>query len=406
MAIEVRNVQDAEVADWVDSMSRGFLMQTPEGEAAYRRPGMDLERTWGAFEGGQVVGTLRSFPTPFTVPGPAELPAAALTNVTVASTHRRRGILSEMIGRDLRAAAERGEPVGILIASEYPIYGRFGYGAAADGASYSVDRAHVSFRSPPVGTVELVDPARLRKEAPSIYDRFRASQPGSIERTDRWWDRTLQQVEVPGSQPWNGYQAIYVSPDGQAEGYLRYFANQEWDQMRPKATLTVDELVAVTPDAYARLWRYCCEVDLVSRITAGNRSVSEPLPWLLHNGRAVRQTGRWDFLWVRMLDVPAALSARGYSSEGGVVIDIVDDLDFASGRYALEVGPDGATCTRTDRDADLTMSVGALGSVYLGGVTVSTLAAAGQVSEHGPGALARADALFQSSVTPWCATWF
>jgi predicted acetyltransferase len=194
--------------------------------------------------------------------------------------------------------------------------------------------------------------------------------------------------------------------DGQPEGYLRYKANREWDDMRPTALLTVEELVATTPAAYHRLWEYCCNVDWVTRVESADRSVDEALSWLVIDGRHVRQKARFDFVWVRLLDIPAALSGRGYVTEGAVTIEVVDPLGLSGGRYRLEAGPDGATCTRSDAPADLTLSVSTLGSVYLGGFSLRTLAWAGLVDEHRAGALATADALFRSPVTPWCSTWF
>jgi predicted acetyltransferase len=406
MTIEVRTINDSEVEGWVNSMHTGFLMHTADGEADYRRGDMDLDRTWAAVDQGQIVGTLRSVPTTLTVPGPGGIKAAALTNVTVAPTHRRRGSLTRMITNDLTASAGRGEAVGILIASEYPIYGRFGYGPAAEGAGYTVDASQASFRRPGVGTVGLVDLATLRKEAPPLYEQFRMSRPGSIERSDRWWDRTLQQVLVPGADPQKGYQAIFRSDDGQPEGYVRYSAKEEWDQMRPKGLLTVHELVATSPAAYQRLWRYCCEIDLVTSVEASDRCVDEPLMWLLNDARTVRQTARFDFLWLRVLDVCAALASRRYSASGRVIIDVIDPMGLAAGRYALDGGPAGAVCTRTDEPAELGLPVDALGAIFLGGVSVRILAAAGRVDEHSSGALATADAMFRSGVTPWCSTWF
>ncbi len=387
-------------------MATGFLSHPADGEGEYRLGDMDLSRTWAAFDGATVVGTLRSFATPLTVPGPAEVPSAALTNVTVAPTHRRRGLLTRMITGDLRASAERGEPVGILIASEYPIYGQFGYGAAVDAATYTVDTRTARFRRPGTGSVELVDLATLRLVAPPVYERVRAAQPGAIGRDAWWWDRTLHQVEVPGTTPVKGYQAIYRAPDGEIEGYVRYTATQEWDHMRPKGTVSVIELVTATPDACLRLWRYCCEVDLTTRVQAGDRPIDESLVWLLVDGRSLRQTGRFDFIWVRVLDVAAALSGRRYATDGRLVIEVIDPLGIAGGRFALEGGATGATCVSTGASADLTFPVDALGSVYLGGMSVLALAAAGRVDEHASGALMRADAMFRSAVTPWCSTWF
>jgi predicted acetyltransferase len=404
--VTVRTLESSEVDPWTHSKATGFLNHADEGQGQYELADMDLDRTWGAFDGTAVVGTLRSFPTPLTVPGPREIPSAALTNVTVAPTHRRRGILTTMITKDLRASAERGERVGILIASEYPIYGQFGYGAAVEGATYTVDTVTARFRQADVGQVELVDLADLRRLAPPIYERVRAGQPGAIGRNDRWWDRSTQQIEVPGATPVPGYQAVYRSPAGDAEGYVRYTASSEWDAMRPKGTLSVAELTAATPEAYLRLWRFCCEVDLITRVQAGDRPAHEPLVWSLVDGRSLRQTGRFDFVWVRVLDVAAALAARTYSSAGRLVIEVTDPLGIAGGRFALDGGPDGATCTATDASAHLTVPVDSLGALYLGGMPAHDLAYAGRIDEHAPDAVARADAMFHSPITPWCSTWF
>jgi predicted acetyltransferase len=404
--LSVRTIEASEVDGWIRCMSTGFLSHPADGEGEFRLGDMDLDRTWAAFDGTTAVGTLRSFASPLTVPGPADVTAAALTNVTVAPTHRRRGLLTEMISADLRASAQRGEPVGILIASEYPIYGQFGYGDAVDAATYTVDTRTARFLRPGTGTVELVDLVELRREAPPVYERVRRGQPGAIGRDDRWWDRTLHQVDVPGTTPVKGYQAIYRAPDGEVQGYLRYTASQEWDHMRPKGTVSIIELVAATPDAYHRLWRYCSEIDLTTRIQAGDRPVNEPLVWLLHDGRLLRQTGRFDFIWVRVLDVAAALSARQYATGGRLVIEVTDALGITAGRFALDGGPTGATCTPTDATAELTLPVDALGSLYLGGRSALALGHAGRIDEHSAGALARTDTMFRSSITPWCSTWF
>jgi predicted acetyltransferase len=403
--MSVRTIDASEIDGWIRCMATGFLGHPAEGEGAYRLSDMDLDRSWGGFDGSTVVGTLRSFATAFTVPG-GEVTAAALTNVTVAPTHRRRGLLTCMITSDLRASADRGEPVGILIASEFPIYGQFGYGAAIDGATYRVDAQTARFVRPGVGHVELVDLATLRGAAPPVYERVRRSQPGSIGRNERWWDRALQQMEVPGPAPSPGYQAVYRSPAGEVDGYVRYTATQEWDHMRPKGTLSISELVAATADAYLRLWRYCCEVDLITRVLAADRPVHEPLVWLLQDGRSLRQAGRFDFIWVRILDVAAALSARRYPTEGRLVLEVVDRLGLAGGRFALEGGPDGATCSPTDATAELTLPVESLGSVFMGGMSMRALAYAGRIDEHTSGALERGEAMFHSGITPWCSTWF
>jgi predicted acetyltransferase len=406
VGVEVRTISDDEHEVWTDAMMRGFLMEPRPGLAAINRPHQDLSRAWAAFDGRSIVGTLRSFASELTVPGGGIVPSAALTNVTMRPTHRRQGIMRRMIEPDLRAARERGEPVGMLIAAEYPIYSRFGYGPATDHATYEIDARTVTFVASEPGTVELVDAATLRREAPGLYERFRRAQPGAIERDEHWWDVALQLVEVPGEKPWKGYNAVYLNETGEAEGYVRYRTDGEWEARRPNVTLTVDELLSVTPAAYARLWRYCCEVDWVATVEAGDRRPDELLPWIVADARHAVQKWRADFQWVRVLDTAVALAARRYLTPGRVVIDVVDPMGLASGRYAVDGGPDGATASPTDAAAGLTVSVDALGAAYLGGTTFRTLAHAGRVDVHDSTALALADAMFRGEVTPWCTTWF
>ena len=403
---KVRTIDAGEIDAWVRQLGVSFNFEVAPGLPEYTLTTIDLDRSWASFDGDRIVGTLRSFETPFTVPGPREVRAAALTNVTVAPTHRREGRLTAMMERDLRDSADRGEPIGILIAAEYPIYGRFGYGPAADSARYRVRTTGIEFRDEVRGTVELTDRAALRAEAPGLYDRFRAQQPGSIGRPAHWWDRALNAVEVPGADPPKGQVAQYRSAVGELEGYVIYDAKSEWDGMRPNGVLNLRELLSVSPAAYQALWSFCCGVDLLTTVEAGERPTDELLPYLVTDGRAVNLEMRADFVWVRVLDVCAALAGRTYATPGRLVIEVVDPLGFASGRYALEGGPDGARCGRTTESAALTLPVDALGSIYLGGVAARTLELAARAEEHAAGAISIADAMFRSSRAPWCNTWF
>jgi predicted acetyltransferase len=230
--------------------------------------------------------------------------------------------------------------------------------------------------------------------------------PGAIGRPDYYWDLDFGLIEAYGRPRWKGFCVVYRDAAEQVKGVLRYHVDQAWDQRVPKSILAIDELLSVTPAAYAALWRYCCELDLVTSITADDRRVDEPLPWLLSDARAVRQSSRADFLWVRILDLPRAMTARGYVSEGRSVFEVVDPHSYAAGRFALEAGPNGATCQPTQESAELSLSVAALGAVYLGGHTVSALGEAGLLDEHQPGAIDRLDALLRTRRPPWCNTWF
>ena len=332
--------------------------------------------------------------------------ASAVTSVAVASTHRRRGVLRQMMEKDLADSVERGECVSVLLASEYPIYGRFGFGPAVEGAEYQVRTEGLRFLRPSLGEVEMVDLATLRKEGPPVFEQFRRSQVGSIERDDAWWDRVLEQVAVPGVEPGKGFRIVYRSPEGEVEGYARYGADREWVGMRPNCTVRVSELVALSPRAYQALWEFLANLDLTTSIVAGDRPTDEVLPYLLADARLVTQARRWDFLWVRILDAPRALSGRRYAVEGRLVLEVVDDAGYAAGRYLLEGGPAGSTCRDGDESADLTLPVTSLGAVYLGAAAFRTLLAAGALDEHSPGAVSRADAMFHEARAPWCTTWF
>ena len=338
------------------------------------------------------------------MPGGAIVPSAALTNVTVAPTHRRQGLLRRMLDPDLAAAKERGEPVGMLIAAEFPIYGRFGYGSAADHIEWEIDARTVQFVQPGSGAVELVDATAMRKEAPALYERYRRAQPGAIERDDRWWDTTLRITPAPGEEPFKGFYGIHRNDSGEAEGYIRYHTKGKWDGRRPNTTLEIDEMLAVTPGAYARLWRYCCEVDWVAKVDAGDRRTDEALLWLVADARHVTQRWRSDFLWVRMLDVPAA-SARTYLAPGRVVIEVVDRQ--GSPRAASPRWRPRGRGLFSDRGVGRAHAGG--GGAWrgvLGGGSSAVAGQAGRVDMHDQPALATADAMFRGDVAPWCTTWF
>jgi len=405
MGARVRTITADEMSPWLDQMGVSFFRRTPEGSAEFYLRNVDLERTRGGFDGDRVVGTLRSFATEFTVPGPTTIAASALTNVTVAPTHRRRGLLTEMIVPDLRDSAERGEAVSILIAAEFPIYGRFGYGPAVESAKYTISSAGLRFNRPSVGRVELVSDREFRALAPPIYERFRLAQPGSIERRDYLWDAMTHIAPFPGAEPPKGSRAIYYSPRGDAEGFVSYKGEMAND-MRQNGTLTVDDLTAVSSDAYQALWEFCCGIDLTTTVVASERPVDETLSLLVDDARKVQMSARHDFVWVRVLNTPVALGGRRYSSAERIVIEVIDALGLAAGTFALDAGRDGASCTAVNESPDITVPVSSLGAAYLGATSFSRLHSAGAIYEHRAGAVERADRMFFVSRAPWCTTWF
>lgn len=408
MTVQVRPVRVEELPGWIDAMRTAFLSvpdaAATQALATYRLAHAGVERTWGGFDADRCVATLRSTPFPLTVPGGARLTADGLTNVTVAATHRRRGLLTGMLTESLRTAVDRGDPVAVLIAAEWPIYGRFGYGPATDAVSWQVDATAGTVRVPQAGTVARVEPAELAELAPPVIERWSRGQPGALVRPPHRLRHDLGLAHPEGQPPdWRGICVVHADPAGEPDGYLLYHVDEAWrDGNRPNGTLHVDELVTSADGAYADLWRYCCEHDWVATVRAPRRRPDEPLPWLLTDPRAAWQAARTDYLWLRLLDVPAALSARTYSRPGRCVLEVVDGFGHAAGRFALDAGPDGASCGRTGAAADVTLPAWVLGAVYLGGTRLRTLAAAGLVDEHRPGALAAADALLAGDVTPWC----
>jgi predicted acetyltransferase len=411
MAVEVRPIAAEELVDWVEVQHIAFHVdRPPTQEADYRRDvrGQDLARSLAAVEDGRILGTYESFPTELTLPGGTCVTANAVSSVSVLPTHHRRGLLRRMIEYDLRLARERGEVASILVPSEYPIYGRFGFGRATDRAEYCLDVRIARFLRTAPGSVELVQPAELCTQAPALFERFRKGYPGQIDRSRTSWEVRLGLRE----SPWRSRDeaprvAAYTSPSGEIEGYLLYRVHGDWHSHTPTGRLEVQELVAVSPEAYLGLWRYCAEMDLIASVEADMRSLDEPLAWQLDNARAaLQQTARTDFLWLRPMDVPRFLAARRYTCEQRLVLEVSDPLGMANGRYIVESGPDGGTSRESQESPDLTLSMAALGAISLGGVSLRLLQDAGLVDEHSPNAIETGERLFRWPVTPWCSTFF
>jgi predicted acetyltransferase len=404
---EIRTITADEAVAFRRAVRAGFSnADTVDDEEWARDHAEPLDRTYAAFDGGSMVATLRSFPTELTVPGGGTIPAGALTAVTCRATHRRQGLLTRMITADLTSSRERGESAHVLIASEYPIYGRFGYGPATESARWELDTSATRFSTEGAGTVEFVDNETFRKEGPAIFERVRTSRPGMIGRSDVVWDALADLRRRPEEKPWQGFRVLVRDADGIAQGWASYKVVDDWSDLRSRANAEVADLCAAEPGAEAKLWRFLAELDLVTKLVAGDRPVDETLPWLLDNARAVRQVGRSDFLWVRPLDVATSLAARSYAAQGRLVLEVVDPLGLTGGTFALDASPGGAQCSATDEPADITLPVRTLGAAYLGGSRLATLHAAGWLDEHTPGSVIRADALFAGTVAPWCNTWF
>ncbi|MET9255836.1 GNAT family N-acetyltransferase [Streptomyces sp. NPDC003717] len=413
--IDVRPITEDEFADWNRALATGFLQNPEVGEEqlAARRGDFVPGRLLGGFDGARCVATFRSFDQELTAVGGAAVRADAVSNVTVTPTHRRRGLLTRMMDQDLAAARERGDAVATLIAAEYPIYRRHGFGPATTMTEWSVDvpRAGLDPRwaAPECGgRIDLVDGEDVRKLGPELHERLRRRQPGAVSRTDRWWQGRTGQLRRD-SGPWVApYFAVYRSASGEVDGMAAYRADDHWgDAKQPLNTATVDWLLAVTPDAERALWHYLCSVDWVTTVKSGWRAPDDLLPHLLPDPRAARITTQADWLWVRVLDVVAALEARTYEGEGTLVLEVADRTGTAGGRWRIEAGADGAaSVTPATQDADLALDVADLATLWLGDESAVRLAALGRVREERAGAARLADALLRTSRRPWCPDMF
>ncbi|NYI07527.1 GNAT family N-acetyltransferase [Allostreptomyces psammosilenae] len=411
VGVEVVEVGPEDHVAFVRAVDTGFLRRrkaTDEEVLAGWGPLLSTGRLRAAVDGGRYVGTFRSFDTELTLPGGSALPVDAISAVTVTATHRRRGVLSRMMAADLRAAADRGQAAAILVAAEYQIYGRFGFGPATEQLTGEVVKARAGRLPDPSaggsagGRVELVDTAEYRALAPAVFERLRATRHGVIVRDDRWWDIATGIHALPGEE-WNEpFWAVYRDASGAVTGTLRYRVETRWDREVPDGRLTVEDLIAPDPEAAAALVRYALGVDLVTRVEFVQRPVDEVVPLLLEDARGWRVLEHVDWMWLRILDVPALFAARRYAVEGSLVLRVRDRDGYAEGTFALEGGPDGATCRRTGAAPDVELEAATLARLALGGASAARLHRAGLLTEHRPGAAHRADVLLRTAESPWC----
>jgi predicted acetyltransferase len=392
------------------------VIATAFGEEATDQRGLDektiveLDRMLGVSDGGQLVASAGAFSFDLTLPGNTFVPVAGVTWVGCLASHRRRGILTAMMQHQLDDVAARGEPLATLTASEAVIYGRFGYGPAAQHTVAEIETKRSAFAVEPSanGRFRYVWGDERAKVLAPIFDAWRRQRPGSITRNDRYWEYYLLDREWMRGGASTLFFVVHEDAAGAADGYAAYRVTS-WDtDDRGKAI--VGEVIAVDPEVEAALWRFLLDLDLMKKVKADVQPLDGALQWRLQDWRAYDVKSVDDFLWVRVLDAVAALSARRYGTEDALVLDIVDPFrpdGAAAGRFRIDGGPDGATCVAVDAtvDADITCPVESLGAAFLGGVRWSTLAAAGRAAGSHE-ALARADAMFASTPLPFCNTGF
>ena len=402
MDIDIRSITPDEFEAYTRAVSRSFGGHPREDEIAVWRGVSEPARSLAAFDGQEMVGTAATFSLQVAIPG-GMIPMAGVTAVGVAPTHRRRGILTMLMRRQMDDYREAGEVLAGLWASEGAIYQRFGYGMATFEAELEIERSRAAFTRPleTSGRISLIDKAVALTRFPPIYDRIYPGQPGMLVRTPAWWEELYADLEH-----WRGgagamFFAVYMSEEGSDDGYIVYRIKHSWPEPGP-SVLRVRELMAATPEAYAALWRFAFDHDLMTKIQAWPRQADEPLMYMLaYPGALNLKLG--DGMWLRVVDVPGALAARRYSVDGRLAFQVRDSFcPWNEGAYELVGGPEGAECRATDRRADLLVEARDLGAAYLGGVRFRTLARAGRVQELTPGALERADSMFLWDPPPWC----
>jgi len=382
-----------------------------EAEFEDLRHTLEPDRFVAAFDGEIPVAAAAAYTFRLSVPG-GDVGAAGVTAVGVEPGHRRQGILRTLMRQQLDDVHGRGEPVAILWASESAIYQRFGYGLGTLNGTFEIERGRTAWLRPgqPEGRMRLVDPAEALATFPPVYERMRAVTPGAISRTEDWWRwEMLHDAEYRRRGAGPKFRYLY-EVDGVAEGYALYRVKADWDERGWKSQLLVVEALALSPRAERAVWGFLFGVDLVRTTKASHVPVPHPLLLELADPRALGIT-TGDGLWVRLVDLPAALTARRYGAAGTLVLEVADAFcPWNAGRWRLaatgEPGDAVAVVERTDAPADLALDVADLAAAYLGGFRVSDLARAGRVEELAPGALRRADGLFAADRTPWCATTF
>ncbi|MGA4876229.1 GNAT family N-acetyltransferase [Streptomyces lydicamycinicus] len=410
--MEIRSTTDEDLDVFVDTLHAAFgrFPETPaEGGGGVWWSALEMDRNLLAMTAdGRPVGTAGAYSFTLTLPGETLVPAAGVTAVGVLPTHRRQGVLSAMMRHQLAELRARGEFLSVLLASEAPIYGRFGYGPATytqrltvprHQAAFALPRAHGTAGAPAsgsdTGSVELLRRAECGEILEEVYDRYRRTQPGALSRPHRWWALGAGQ---PPLSPAPRYIAVHRDADGVPDGYASYSVES--------GTLTVDETITTDDAVFTALARFVLEHDLVTQVVFKHFPPEHPLRWQLADFRAGEVSDDTDWLWVRLLDVPRALTARGWFMDGELVLDVDDPFLGEHGRYLLTVRDGKADCVPTDGEPDLSLDVSDLGAVYLGGTAPSTLIRAGHIRAHRPGTATLADALFRADRSSHCLHWF
>jgi predicted acetyltransferase len=401
------------MAGWYEAQQRGFHQGRTSDEMRQHygehlaADGAVLRGVWqdapALGTGAIPVATYAAFDKTMNT-GRGLLPVRMISDITVSPTHRRRGLLRAMITEDLRDAVEGSLPLAALTVSEGTIYGRFGFGPAVFDQTLTVDTgpAFALRALDDDGSVELLEPAEAWPAVEAVFARFHEQSRGSLERP-RFYETILTGAFDYENGPDKQLRtAVHLDAAGTPDGYVAYRPGPRKDRSR---TINVADLVALTPAAHRRLWRFLADLDLSDFVEWRHAAVDDPLAWALVDPFAARVTGRADALWVRVLDVVRALEARPWGADGELVVEVDDPLGHAAGRFRIATAGGAAQVSATDDDPDVGLSADTLGSLYLGGVQVSTLHRAGRLRGSGD-AIDTFAAMADAGPAPYCLTHF
>ncbi|GAA3641934.1 GNAT family N-acetyltransferase [Nonomuraea antimicrobica] len=404
MTYPIRPIDESEWPAFSQVLHEAFGWTPHPTQTERYKAETEFDRSLAAFDGAQIAGVTSAYSLTMAVPG-GMLSVAGVTAVSVLPSHRRRGVLTSLMRRQLADIRDRGESVAALYASEALIYGRFGYGRASTELRFRIAGARSTFvtdapRDPSL-RLRVAKPADVRGELERLFASVVARRPGRYERKPQTWDILLADEEFD-QRGAGSLRTVLAEDDHGVRGYALFRIKSSWDgDGISDGTLKLFELEASDPAAYALLWRNVLDRDLVTTVEAERRPVDDPLIALLADQRRLR--ARWvDELWVRLVEVDRALSARAYSAPVDVVIEVDDDVcPWNARRWRLTADPSGAECKPVDDEPDVTVPVSALGSAYLGDGTLDERLAAGLLREHTPGTVRRLAVAMSWSPKPW-----
>jgi len=397
MSLEIRTVQDDELTAYRTCMMTTFgedLESDPEGDARLRAL-IPAAQRWAVHDGGMIVATAATFDHAIGVPGGGTLPIAGLTMVTVRPTHRRRGILRQLIDTHLADARARGFASSALWASEAGIYGRFGYGLAAQAINIEIeDSRTITLRERPLDEVAWIDEATARTMLPPVYARAMAGRPGALRRTGTWWHerRFLESPFARGGA--SRRRHVIARRDGEVVGYVQFRQQGKFAATKPNGKVSIIELVGIDARAELSLWQFVLRVDLFPNIAWELAPIDDVLAWAVTDPRRISRHFT-DGLWLRIEDIPATLATRTYSHDGV--------LRFAAngGTFELTVEAGRGGCVATTKAPSIQFADTGLASTFLGGERAIQLARAERITGD-PAAIALADRMFASAIHPWC----